>query len=85
MIIVGFETASLPTTSETLRKHLLNFAVVGGGRKYCDPALKMSLIKPSATGIEFSAELHDLINEDLIRIYPVSYKIANTETDFVNS
>jgi NADH dehydrogenase FAD-containing subunit len=28
----GFETASLPSTSDTLRKQLLNFAVVGGGR-----------------------------------------------------
>jgi NADH dehydrogenase FAD-containing subunit len=32
----------------------LNFAVVGGG----------------PTGIEFSAELHDIIQEDLARIYP---------------
>ena len=37
-----------------MRKHLLNFAVVGGG----------------PTGIEFSAELHDIIHEDLARIYP---------------
>ena len=37
-----------------MRKNLLNFAVVGGG----------------PTGIEFSAELHDIITEDLVRIYP---------------
>ena len=27
-----FEIASLPTTSEEVKRHLLNFAVVGGGR-----------------------------------------------------
>lgn len=49
-----FETAALPSTTDEMRKQLLNFAVVGGG----------------PTGIEFSAELHDLINEDMKRIYP---------------
>ncbi|KAH0112121.1 FAD/NAD(P)-binding domain-containing protein, partial [Aureobasidium melanogenum] len=49
-----FETASLPTTSEEMKKQLLNFAVVGGG----------------PTGIEFSAELHDLISEDMAKLYP---------------
>jgi NADH dehydrogenase FAD-containing subunit len=29
-----FETAALPSTSEEMRKYLLNFAVVGGGRMY---------------------------------------------------
>jgi NADH dehydrogenase FAD-containing subunit len=32
-LLTCFETASLPTTSRDMRKHLLNFAVVGGGRK----------------------------------------------------
>ncbi|KAI4751486.1 FAD/NAD(P)-binding domain-containing protein [Aureobasidium sp. EXF-3400] len=49
-----FETASLPTTSEQMKRQLLSFAVVGGG----------------PTGIEFSAELHDLISEDMSKIYP---------------
>lgn len=35
----GFEEAALPTASEERKKQLLNFAVVGGGRKsphtYC--------------------------------------------------
>ena len=53
-ILSCFETAALPTTSEEKMKQLLNFAVVGGG----------------PTGIEWSAELHDLINEDMRRIYP---------------
>ncbi|KAK5173599.1 uncharacterized protein LTR77_002280 [Saxophila tyrrhenica] len=55
-----FETAALPTTSEAMRKQLLNFAVVGGG----------------PTGIEFSAEMHDLIGEDMKRIYPDLVKYA---------
>jgi NADH dehydrogenase len=29
-----FEIAALPTTTDEMRKYLLNFAVVGGGRKY---------------------------------------------------
>tara|TARA_R110002003_G_scaffold63_6_gene5839 strand:- start:10725 stop:11750 length:1026 start_codon:yes stop_codon:yes gene_type:complete len=53
-LLACFEGAALPTTSDAMRRQLLNFAVVGGG----------------PTGIEFSAELHDLINEDLKKIYP---------------
>ncbi|KAF1984395.1 pyridine nucleotide-disulfide oxidoreductase-like protein [Aulographum hederae CBS 113979] len=53
-LLTCFETAALPTTTPEMRKCLLNFAIVGGG----------------PTGIEFSAELHDIITEDLARIYP---------------
>ncbi|KAL1595241.1 hypothetical protein SLS60_009929 [Paraconiothyrium brasiliense] len=53
-ILACFEAAALPTTTDEQRKQLLNFAIVGGG----------------PTGIEFSAELHDIITEDLARIYP---------------
>ena len=53
-ILACFEAAALPTTTDEQRKELLNFAIVGGG----------------PTGIEFSAELHDIIQEDLARIYP---------------
>ncbi|RYN45574.1 hypothetical protein AA0114_g8980 [Alternaria tenuissima] len=53
-ILACFEGAALPTTSVEMKKQLLNFAVVGGG----------------PTGIEFSAELHDLINEDMKKLYP---------------
>jgi NADH dehydrogenase FAD-containing subunit len=49
-----FETAALPTTPDNVRRQILHFAVIGGG----------------PTGIEFSAELHDLIHEDMARIYP---------------
>ena len=46
--------AALPTTSDKLRSQLLNFAVVGGG----------------PTGMEFAAELSDLVSEDMSRLYP---------------
>lgn len=49
-----FETASLPTTPVEMKKILLNFAVVGGG----------------PTGIEWSAELHDIIQQDMKQLYP---------------
>ncbi|TDZ23834.1 putative NADH dehydrogenase [Colletotrichum orbiculare MAFF 240422] len=49
-----FERASWPTATDELRRDLLHFAVVGGG----------------PTGIEFAAELHDLIHDDLSKTYP---------------
>lgn len=53
-VLRAFEKAALPTSSDSERKKLLHFAVVGGG----------------PTGIEFAAELHDLIHEDLKHMYP---------------
>jgi len=53
-ILSCFEIASLPTTSEDMKKKFLNFAIVGGG----------------PTGIEWSAELHDMIHEDMRRLHP---------------
>lgn len=46
--------ANPPSPADQVRRKLLHFAIVGGG----------------PTGIEFAAELHDLINEDLRKIYP---------------
>jgi NADH:ubiquinone reductase (non-electrogenic) len=48
-IITCFERASEPSISDDERRRELRFAIVGGG----------------PTGIEFAAELHDLITEDL--------------------
>ncbi|TPX56611.1 hypothetical protein PhCBS80983_g04418 [Powellomyces hirtus] len=53
-IIECFEMASEPNCSEDDQWKLLSFAVVGGG----------------PTGVEFSAELHDFIKDDLRRLYP---------------
>jgi NADH dehydrogenase len=46
--------ACLPTTSDEERKRLLSFVVSGGG----------------PTGVEFAAELYDMLNEDMCRHYP---------------
>ncbi|KAM4060180.1 pyridine nucleotide-disulfide oxidoreductase [Hirsutella rhossiliensis] len=53
-VLEAFEKAALPTTGDGERRRLLHFAVVGGG----------------PTGIEFAAELHDLVHEDLAKLYP---------------
>uniref|UniRef100_A0A1D1YLX3 NADH:ubiquinone reductase (non-electrogenic) n=1 Tax=Anthurium amnicola TaxID=1678845 RepID=A0A1D1YLX3_9ARAE len=53
-VIDCFERASLPTLTDEERKKILHFVIVGGG----------------PTGVEFAAELHDFVNEDLSKIYP---------------
>ncbi|XP_058090037.1 external alternative NAD(P)H-ubiquinone oxidoreductase B1, mitochondrial-like [Magnolia sinica] len=53
-VIDCFERASLPNLSEEERKTALHFIIVGGG----------------PTGVEFAAELHDFVCEDLVKMYP---------------
>ncbi|KAL4290742.1 hypothetical protein GQ457_14G010290 [Hibiscus cannabinus] len=53
-VIESFEKASLPNLSEEERKKILHFVVVGGG----------------PTGVEFSGELCDFVNEDVLKLYP---------------
>lgn len=53
-IIENFERASTPGLHYEERKRLLHFVVVGGG----------------PTGVEFAAELHDFLVEDLVDSYP---------------
>ncbi|PFH58793.1 hypothetical protein XA68_13209 [Ophiocordyceps unilateralis] len=53
-VLAAFEKAALPSTTDAQRRRLLHFAVVGGG----------------PTGIEFAGELHDLVHEDMSRLYP---------------
>eukprot|EP00258_Populus_trichocarpa_P039793 XP_024455812.1 external alternative NAD(P)H-ubiquinone oxidoreductase B2, mitochondrial isoform X2 [Populus trichocarpa] len=55
-VIDSFEKASLPTLSDEERKRILHFVVVGGG----------------PTGVEFAAELHDFVNDDLVKLYPAA-------------
>ena len=50
----NLEEACLPTTSDEERRRLLSFVVCGGG----------------PTGVEFAAELYDLLNEDLAKNFP---------------
>ncbi|KAF2428342.1 hypothetical protein EJ08DRAFT_651113 [Tothia fuscella] len=49
-VIRNIETAALPTTPDEERRRLLSFVVCGGG----------------PTGVEFAAELYDMLNEDLL-------------------
>lgn len=53
-VISNLETASLPSTTDEERRRLLSFVVSGGG----------------PTGVEFAAELYDMLNEDLCKFYP---------------
>lgn len=53
-IIDCFEKAALPSLSDEEKKRLLHFVVVGGG----------------PTGVEFAAQFHDFLNEDLVKLYP---------------
>ncbi|XP_074272136.1 external alternative NAD(P)H-ubiquinone oxidoreductase B2, mitochondrial [Silene latifolia] len=49
-----FEKAALSTFTDEERKKILHFVIVGGG----------------PTGVEFAAELHDYVHDDLGRLYP---------------
>jgi NADH dehydrogenase len=53
-VIKNLETACLPTTDDEERRRLLSFVVCGGG----------------PTGVEFAAELFDMLNEDLCKLFP---------------
>lgn len=53
-VIGNLEAACLPTTSDEERRRLLSFVISGGG----------------PTGVEFAAELYDMLNEDLIKFFP---------------
>lgn len=53
-VLNNLEAACLPTTTDEERRRLLSFVVCGGG----------------PTGVEFAAELFDLLNEDLSALFP---------------
>ncbi|ADV23606.1 NADH dehydrogenase [Cryptococcus gattii Ru294] len=59
-VMDNLELASLPTTTPEERKKLLSFVVCGGG----------------PTGVEFAAELADMMAEDVLKYYP---KILSNE------
>ena len=56
-----FERAALPATTAEERAKLLSFVIVGGG----------------PTGVEVAAELYDLIENDLSKLYPEIVKDVN--------
>lgn len=45
----------MPELTEEERRINLHFVIVGGG----------------PTGVEFAAELHDFVHEDLVKLYPM--------------
>ncbi|KAI9797425.1 MAG: hypothetical protein M1833_005465 [Piccolia ochrophora] len=53
-VLQTLETACLPTTTDEERRRMLSFVVCGGG----------------PTGVEFAAEMFDMLNEDLSRSFP---------------
>jgi NADH:ubiquinone reductase (H+-translocating) len=53
-VLHNLEMACLPTTTDEERRRLLSFVICGGG----------------PTGVEFAAELYDMLNEDLMRSFP---------------
>lgn len=53
-VLSNLEASCLPTTTDEERRRLLSFVVCGGG----------------PTGVEFAAELFDLLNEDLCTVFP---------------
>ncbi|KAF5350487.1 hypothetical protein D9756_008688 [Leucocoprinus leucothites] len=59
-ILECFEQANQPTMSDIQRRNLLNFCIVGGG----------------PTGVEFAAELHDLLQSDARVHYPNLARLA---------
>lgn len=74
-LLSNFEKACLPTTSDDERKKLLSFVVCGAG----------------PTGVEVAAEIFDLVNEDLPRLYPkilrqeVSIHIIQSRSHILNT
>lgn len=73
-IVDCFELAAIPDVDEEERQKLLQFVVVGGG----------------PTGVEFAAELHDLIYEDLLKLYPglasyVTIKVIQSGDHILNT
>ncbi|OMO96416.1 hypothetical protein CCACVL1_04966, partial [Corchorus capsularis] len=59
-VIDCFEKASLPSVSDEERKRILHFVVVGGG----------------PVGVEFAAELHDIVAQDIAKLYPSVNNLA---------
>ncbi|KAI0147627.1 hypothetical protein GGR57DRAFT_476175 [Xylariaceae sp. FL1272] len=74
-VMRNLELACLPTTEDSERKRLLSFVISGGG----------------PTGVEFAAELFDLLNEDLTRRFPrllrneISVHIIQSRSHILNT
>jgi hypothetical protein len=74
----GFEQANQPFLTDIERRHLLNFCVVGMTSYLVDRMifLKFKPLGGGPTGVEFSAELYDLLHSDIARHYPSLAKLS---------
>lgn len=74
-VVRNLESACLPTTTDEERRRLLSFVVCGGG----------------PTGVEFAAELFDMLNEDLCKFFPrilrneISVHVIQSRTHILNT
>lgn len=74
-VLNNMEMACLPTTSDEERRRLLSFVISGGG----------------PTGVEFAAELYDMLNEDLLKSFPkilrneVSVHVIQSRSHILNT
>lgn len=74
-VLENMERACMPTTTDEERRRLLSFVVCGGG----------------PTGVEFAAELFDMLNEDLLYSFPkllrneISIHIIQSRTHILNT
>mgnify|MGYP001569043456 FL=1 len=80
-ILECFEQAAQPTVNDDERRALLHFVIVGGMTRVpaCFAALAETatlLRSGGPTGIEFAAELNDLLSTDLLRHYPTLAPMA---------
>jgi NADH dehydrogenase len=57
-VLQNLERACLPTTTDAERRRLLSFVISGGG----------------PTGVEFAAELFDMLTEDSGRLFPKIFR-----------
>lgn len=74
-VLNNMEMACLPTTTDEERRRLLSFVISGGG----------------PTGVEFAAELYDMLNEDLLKSFPrilrneVSVHVIQSRSHILNT
>lgn len=75
----GFEQAGQPTITDADRRRLLSFCIVGASPPHIMrlPIHTLTLMTGGGpTGVEFAAELHDLLQTEIKKHYPVLFKFA---------
>ncbi len=72
----GFEQANQPTITDEDRRKVLHFCIVGTSMFLSTPRYLTESAGGGPTGVEFAAELHDLLRTDIERHYPHLAKLA---------